>query len=71
MDPQAVFAAVLAIFTIVGAMDLIPFIVQKALSLVTAVLKVALTEFSDFVVWYRKWKADLWPPPRSPVDNPS
>jgi hypothetical protein len=53
MDGNSVKVVLVAILSVVGAFELLPFIVKKALDVVREVLD----EVADFAAWYREWKS--------------
>jgi hypothetical protein len=65
VDPTSLKLILIAALLFVGALHLLPPIVQQSLD----ILKRILEEFAAFVKWFRTWRRDLWPrgSPRIPT----
>lgn len=75
MDPNALKLALVSVIFYIGACHLLPPILDLLHSVEHATLdsiKKILATFGDFVVWFRRWRRETWPPrgaPRQTIDR--
>ena len=61
MDPSFVKNHLINLLLVVGALHLLPTIVEQSFSVIQRILE----EYERFLRWYRDWKAELWPRAKS------